>query len=178
MTEDNFDNVEDTAESRASQAAGAAPSAADFQRLQDDLEGVRERLFRATADARNMQKRIEQEKDQGIQYANERLLKSLLPVIDNFERALAVDPQTTDVPKLLQGMQIVHDQMMKVLRQQEVEEIAPEPGTPFDPAHHHALMQQEDDRYDQPTVTQLMQKGYLVHGRTLRPAGVAVSKGK
>jgi molecular chaperone GrpE len=178
MSDDNFDN-NPAEDSETSQATGAVnPSAAEFQRLQDDLEAVRERLFRATADARNMQKRIETEKEQGIQYANEKLLKSLLPVIDNFERALAVDPKTTDTNKLLQGMQIVHDQMMKVLRQAEVEEIAPEPGTPFDPAHHHALMQQDDDRYDQPTVTQLMQKGYTVYGRTLRPAGVAVSKGK
>ena len=133
---------------------------------------------RATAEFKNSQKRLESEFDQRVQYANSSLIRSLLPVIDNFERALAQDATKADAATILKGMQIVHDQWMKVLRQQQVEEIAPEPGTAFDPAHHEALMQQDDKRYDQPTVTQLMQKGYMMHGRTLRPAGVAVSKGK
>ena len=96
-------------------------------------------------------------------------------MIDNFERALNVDPGKTDTATVLKGLQIVHDQLMSVLRQQHVEEIAPPPGTPFDPAHHEALMQQ-DSTYATPTVVQLMQKGYSLHGRTLRPAQVAVSK--
>ena len=180
-TDDNPNDLENPVPEGAEQVDDGAPMAspdADYQKLQEERDSLYDRLARATAEFKNMQKRIEQEKDQGLQYANEKLLKNLLPVIDNFERALAVDPEKTDAAKLLHGMQIVHDQMMKVLRQQSVEEIAPEPGTPFDPAHHHALMQQDDDRYDQPTVTQLLQKGYTLHDRTLRPAGVAVSKGK
>jgi molecular chaperone GrpE len=156
----------------------AADAPVDVQKLQADRDSLYDRLARTTADFRNAQRRLEQEKEQALQYANSALIKSLLPVIDNFERALAVDPQKTDVAKLLHGMQIVHDQWMKVLKQQHVEEIAPEPGTPFDPTKHEALMQQDDPKYQQPTVTQLMQKGYSLHDRTLRPAGVAVSKGK
>ena len=101
--------------------------------------------------------------------------KRLLPVIDNFERALTVDPAKTDTVSVLKGLQIVHDQLMSVLRQQQVEEIAPPAGTPFDSSRHEALMQQ-DSIYKTPTVVQLMQKGYALHGRTLRPAQVAVSK--
>jgi len=103
------------------------------------------------------------------------LIKSLLPVIDNFERALAMDPAKVDAAAILKGMQIVHDQWLKVLRDQKVEVIAPQPGEPFDPNRHEALMQQPGD-YAEPTVTQLLQKGYALHGRTLRPAQVAVSK--
>ena len=66
--------------------------------------------------------------------------------------------------------------MMTVLKSQNVEVIAPEPGTPFDPTKHQALLQQPSDQYGEPTVTQLLQKGYALHGRTLRPAQVAVSK--
>ena len=62
-----------------------------------------------------------------------------------------------------------------MLQDQHIEVIEPHPGTPFDPNLHQALMQQKDDRYTEPTVTQLLQKGYAVHGRTLRPAQVAVS---
>ena len=97
-------------------------------------------------------------------------------MIDNFERAFAVDPAKTDAASLLKGMQIVHDQWLAVLRKQHVEEIAPEPGTPFDPAQMQALMQQPTDKYPENHVTQLLQKGYALHGRTLRPAQVAVSK--
>ena len=96
-------------------------------------------------------------------------------MIDNFERALAVDPAKVDARAILKGMQIVHDQWLNVLKQQEVEEIAPAAGTPFDPTKHEALMQQ-DAVYPVPTVVQLLQKGYALHGRTLRPAQVAVSK--
>jgi molecular chaperone GrpE len=72
-------------------------------------------------------------------------------------------------------MQIVHDQLIKVLRDQKVEEIAPHPGEPFDPNRHEALMQQPS-KFPDNTVTQLLQKGYALHDRTLRPAQVAVSK--
>ncbi len=148
----------------------------------DDADGLRaerdslyERLARVSAEFKNSQRRMQSEMDLRLQFANSSLIKALLPVIDNFERALAVDPEKTDPRTLLKGMQIVHDQWMAVLKQQQVEEIAPEPGTPFDPAKHEALMQQ-DATYPVPTVTQLLQKGYAMHGRTLRPAQVAVSK--
>jgi molecular chaperone GrpE len=160
----------------------AAPDTQRGQEGSDDADALRaerdslyERLARVSAEFKNSQRRMQSEMDQRLQFANSSLIKALLPVIDNFERALAVDPEKTDPRTLLKGMQIVHDQWMSVLKQQQVEEIAPEPGTPFDPSRHEALMQQ-DATYPVPTVTQLLQKGYGMHGRTLRPAQVAVSK--
>lgn len=151
------------------------PAEEEVQQLRAERDSLFERLARTTADFKNTQRRIEQESDQRMQYANSSLIKSLLPVIDNFERALAVDPAKADAASILRGMQIVHDQWMNVLKQQQVEEIAPTPGTPFDPNQHQAIMQQ-DAVYPVPTVVQLLQKGYALHGRTLRPAQVAVSK--
>jgi molecular chaperone GrpE len=151
------------------------PGEDDLEKLRSERDSLYQRLARATADFKNMQKRQEQETDQRVQYANTSLIKALLPVIDNFERALAVDPARTDSASILKGMQIVHDQLLSALRQQQVQEIAPKPGDPFDPNHHQALAQQEAD-YPTPTVVQLLQKGYTMHDRTLRPAGVAVSK--
>src|SRR5690242_6711229 len=99
----------------------------------EDSEGIRaerdslyERLARVSAEFKNSQRRMQSEMDQRLQFANSSLIKALLPVIDNFERALAVDPEKTDPRTLLKGMQIVHDQWMAVLKQQQVEEIAPE----------------------------------------------------
>jgi molecular chaperone GrpE len=159
----------------AAQTAEAPEGNAELQKLQAERDSLYERLVRDTAEFRNAQKRMNAEMDTRLQFANSSLIKSLIPVIDNFERALAVDPEKVDARTILKGMQIVHDQWLKVLNQQQVEEIAPTPGTPFDPTRHEAIMQQ-DATYPVPTVVQLLQKGYSLHDRTLRPAQVAVSK--
>lgn len=149
----------------------------DLRKLNEERNILFEQLARVQADFRNAQKRLEADKAQAIQFANARLLQSLLPVIDNFERALdAGAKEGVDTASLLTGMRIVYDQLMSVLKQQNVEVIAPAAGTPFDPNQHQALMQQPADQYSEPTVTQLLQPGYAVQGRVLRPAQVAVSK--
>ena len=168
------DDEQNTGTTDAPPASGGAGPADDAALLRAERDQMFERLARATADFQNTRKRLEADSDQRVQYANSSLIKSLLPVIDNFERALAMDPNKVDAASILKGMQIVHDQWMKVLRDQKVEEIAPQPGEPFDPNRHEALMQQPGD-YPEPAVTQLLQKGYALHGRTLRPAQVAVS---
>src|SRR5215212_10126973 len=104
---------------------GGAPATADVNKLQQERDALFERLARTTADFKNAQKRLEADAEQRAQYANSALIKNLLPVIDNFERALAQDPSKTDAATLLKGMQIVHDQWLNVLRQQQVQEIDP-----------------------------------------------------
>ncbi len=158
---------------------GEASLENDLKQLQSERDALFDRLARVQADFKNAQKRLQADKEQAVQYANAQIIQSMLPVIDNFERALAVDPAKTDAAAILQGMKIVQDQWLKMLQAQQVRQIAPEPGEEFDPARHSALMQQDDPRFadsPQPVVTQLMQKGYELHGRVLRPAQVAVSK--
>lgn len=148
------------------------------QRLQAERDDLYQRLARATADFKNTQRRIQGEADQRVQYANVSLIKSLLPVIDNFERALAQDATKVDAASILKGMQIVHDQWLSVLKQQQVNEIAPQPGDSFEPARHEALMEQDAPQYADrgQTVVQTLQKGYSLGDRVLRPAQVAVSR--
>ena len=171
----DFDNPGAAPAGGGNPFADATPSA-DVARLQEERDSLFERLARATADFKNAQKRLEADAEQRLQYANAGLIKALLPVIDNFERALAVDPERTDAAAILTGMQIIHDQLMKVLKDAKVEEIAPKPGDPFDPMRHEALMQQDAPDLPERSVSQLLQKGYALHDRTLRAAGVAVSK--
>jgi len=154
-------------------ASGAG--ATDLEKVKAERDSLYERLARTTADFQNTRKRLEAEADQRAQYANSALIKSLLPVIDNFERALAQDPAKTDVATLLKGMQIVHDQWLTVLKQQRVQEIAPQPGEPFNPTRHEALMQAPSE-FPPGSVVQALQKGYALHDRTLRPAQVSVSR--
>jgi len=178
--------VNDDQPNEEAQADAPAPGAEDqpaevidsneLLKLRSERDQLFERLARATAEYKNSQKRMEAEFDSRIQYANSSLIKSILPMIDNFERALSQDTSKVDAAMILKGMQIVHDQLMAVLKSQKVEEIAPKPGEVFDPTRHEALMQQPSDQYQEPAVTQLLEKGYTVHGRTLRPAKVAVSK--
>jgi molecular chaperone GrpE len=149
----------------------------ELEKLRAERDMLFEKLARAQADFQNSRKRLQAESDQRAQYANASLIKSLLPVIDNFERALAQDPSKSDAATILRGMQIVHDQWLNVLKQQLVQEIAPQPGEPFDPTKHEAIMQQPSD-FDEGSVTQTLAKGYSLHDRTLRPAQVAVSKAK
>ena len=168
------EEIEDNQEPQTGDA-GAPP---DLNKLQKERDDLFERLARATADFQNTRKRLQTESDSRVMYANSKLITSLLPVIDNFERALAVDPEKTDAAAILKGMQIVHDQWLSVLKQQLVEVIDPDPGTPFNPELHQALMQQDSDQYTEPTVLQVLQKGYSLHGRPLRPAQVSVSKSR
>lgn len=150
----------------------------DLNRLQEERDALFQQLARVTADFRNAQKRLEGDKLQAIQYANANLVKSLLPVIDSFERGLEIQPANAEAAAVLKGMQMVHEQLIKTLAAHNVRRIEPEPGTPFDPTVHEALMQQPSDQYAEPTVLQLCQRGYEMMGRVLRPAQVVVSQGK
>jgi molecular chaperone GrpE len=149
----------------------------DVLKLQAERNDLYNKLARAQAEFQNSRRRLEADKEQAVQYANSSLIKSLLPVIDNFERALSADTGKGDISSLLKGMQIVHDQWLAELAKQTVEVLAPKKGDAFDPNTMQALMQQPSDLPEN-QVTQLLQKGYTMHGRTLRPAQVAVSKGK
>ncbi|MDP9172738.1 MAG: nucleotide exchange factor GrpE [Planctomycetota bacterium] len=150
---------------------------AERDALQAERDNLFQRLARAQAEFQNSRRRLEADKEQAVAYANSSLIKSLLPVIDNFERALSVKPEKADATTILKGMQIVHDQWMTVLKSQFVETLSPAVGTAYDPNTMEALMQQSTDKFPPNTVTQLLQNGYALHGRTLRPAQVAVSKG-
>lgn len=158
------------AEDLAGTADAVSPD--EHQRVKDE----RDKLMYAVAESQNMRKRLETEKEQAVQFANQSLIRALIPVIDNFERALAVDPVKVDAATVLKGLQLVHDQLMKELEKQRIEVIDPKPGTPFDPNRHEALLQQEVPGGKPNTVAQAMTRGYALHGRTLRPAGVSVAK--
>lgn len=144
--------------------------------LQQERDGLFDRLARTTAEFQNSRKRLEMDKEQAVAFANSALIKSLLPVIDNFERAISVDGGKSDAATILKGMQIVHDQWLTVLKSQFVETLAPAPGDAFDPATMEAIIHEHDEKLPPDSVTRVLQKGYALHGRTLRPAQVAVSK--
>jgi molecular chaperone GrpE len=135
-----------------------------------------DRLLRASAEFENYKKRNSREMQEVVKYANERMAKELLGVVDNLERAIASAAQAggTD-PALVQGVELTLAETLKILERHHVTPIQAV-GQPFDPNLHQAMLQME--AADQPpnTVVQELQKGYRIHERLLRPALVAVSK--
>jgi molecular chaperone GrpE len=145
--------------------------------LTAEKNAVYEKLARVQADFTNSRKRLEADMEQRLAYANQGLIESLLPVLDNFDRALAQDPAKVDAQSILKGMNLVGDQLKALISKYSVEDISPQPGDDFDPNLHQAIMQQESD-LPEGKVTMLLQKGYLMKGRVMRAAQVAVAKGK
>lgn len=135
-----------------------------------------DRLLRASAEFDNFKKRSARDADEFRKYANEALLKDLLHVVDNLERAIvsAVDSGDSDTC-VVEGVQMTLDEILKIFSKFGVTPIDAV-GKPFDPAFHQALMQQETDAHPENAVMSEMQKGYLLRDRLLRPAMVVVAK--
>ena len=155
------------------QAARPEGEPADLQEERDDLLG---RLQRVSADYMNYQKRVQRDIAQAREFANEELIKALLGVLDDMERALeaARANHSSDDP-LLQGMVLVHDKTLETLGKFGLERIEAV-GRPFDPDEHSAMMQEPASDHPPQTVLRELQKGYRLKGRTLRPSAVTVSK--
>ncbi len=156
--------------------------AGDVEGAEDELESLKSesndllaRLQRVSADYLNYQKRVQRDIAQAREYANEELMKAILDVLDDMERALEAGRENhpADDP-LLTGMELVHRKAMDTLGKFGLTTVEAE-GQPFDPDKHSALMRQPTDEVAPQTVVQVVQKGYQLKGRTIRPASVIVS---
>lgn len=135
---------------------------------------ARERLVRLQADFENLKKRIEREREDHYRHATGSLVSRLLPVLDNFERALVAARGGGSVEALLQGVEMVHRQFLEELRREGLGDIDAV-GLPFDPAVHEAVATAHEDGLPPHTVVEEFQRGYFFHDRVLRPAMVRVT---
>jgi molecular chaperone GrpE len=136
-----------------------------------------ERLLRTTADLDNFKKRAARERDEAIKFANESLLKKLVPVLDNFDMALAAATQNQSgtAQSLQTGVSMIYQQLRNVLVESGLEEIDAA-GKTFDPNWHEALSQQETNEVPEGQVLQQLRKGYKLRDRLIRPASVVVAR--
>jgi molecular chaperone GrpE len=132
-----------------------------------EYEELYDRFLRATADFENFKKRAEREKIDHIKFANEDLVRELLPAVDNLERAL-----TSSIRK---GIEIILEQVLKTLKKFGLVSYA-SLGEKFDPTRHEAVEQVESTEHEASTIINELQKGYFLNGRLLRPALVTVTK--
>jgi len=154
-----------------------APSPEDeIARLREELEQASDSALRAQAEAQNAKRRAEQEVERARKYALERFVGELLPVVDNLERALESASGDEEVVKpIAEGVELTLKSFQNALQKYNVEAVDPQ-GEPFDPQLHQAMSQVENPDVEPNTVIAVMQKGYTLNGRLVRPAMVMVSK--
>ena len=176
-------------DAEAEQEAGQEPDPAE------ELERVRDELLRAQAEMQNQRRRGEQAVEKAHKYGQERFAGELLTVVDNLERALAAaappeteseaeaeaeaeaesEPESERDKAIREGVELTLKSLLDCFKKFAVETVDPL-GEPFDPALHQAMSTQESGEAEPDTVLAVMQKGYTLHGRVLRPAMVIVSK--
>jgi len=140
-----------------------------------DAKNHQEQYLRTLADMENLRKRTQREKEDLAKFANENILREILPVVDNLERAVEHAEESESCDGLFEGVQMTLTQFSQLLEKFGVEPVDAV-GQPFDPAYHQAMGQMESDEYPPNTVVQQMQKGYQLNKRLLRPAFVMLAK--
>jgi molecular chaperone GrpE len=148
---------------------------ASLIKAQEEAAENYDRFLRVSADLENFKKRASKEKADLIRYGNEELIKELLPVIDNLERALEHTGSERAQEGIADGVAMTLQQFLGILQRFGVTPIAAA-GEPFDPTKHEAVMEQPTGDHDPGHVVTELQKGYLLNDRLVRPAKVAVAK--
>jgi molecular chaperone GrpE len=168
---------EEPAEAEVTPALPSDPAELQKQLVEKTQEAEENyaRLLRLAADMENLKKRQEKERADLLLYANENLIKELLPVVDNLERALDHGRQAEAPEAWLQGIDLVYQGFLKALAKFGVTPLE-SVGQTFDPAFHNAVMQEETTESPDSNVTKELQKGYLMNQRLLRPAMVVVAR--
>ncbi len=144
--------------------------------LAAEVDKYKDAALRSRADLDNYRKRVAREKEDAIRYANNSLLESLLPILDNFELGLDAAKNTPEAAGIIQGLQMVRKQLEDFLRDHGVEIVNAE-GNHFDPNLHDAVAHEPSSDVAEGTVLRQLRKGFKLKDRLIRPASVIVSKG-
>ncbi len=137
----------------------------------------KDEVLRVQAEMQNLRRRTELDVEKAHKFGQEKLSSELLGVMDNLERTIQVstDKENESVKVLLQGVELTLKSFVDCFRKFNIEQVDPL-GAPFDPQQHQAMVMQENPKVEPGTVTAVMQKGYLLHGRVIRPAMVVVAR--
>ena len=145
----------------------------ELEQAQQEAKDLRDEMLRMRADTENLRKRLQKEKQDSVQFANERLIRQLIPIFENLDRALKAPD--TNVDSLKEGVKLTSDQVLALFKKENVEPIQAV-GEPFDPSIHEVLSQMESNDHNENTVIEEYSKGYRMNGRVLLPSKVVTSK--
>lgn len=159
-------------EAEGAEYKGTAEQETEEKESAKDEEELNTRYLRLAADFQNYKRRVEKEKGDIYAYANEKIVVELLDVIDNFERALE---HSGENESFAEGMNMIFKQFKGVLEKSGVEEMNAL-GEDFDPNFHHAVLTENSVEYESGKITQVLQKGYLLNKKVIRPAMVKVAE--
>lgn len=154
---------------------GTEGTGEDLARALAERDDYLDHLQRLQAEFDNYRKRVRRDQEHLRLSAAETVVESLLPVVDNLRRAVEATREHGG-EQLAAGVALVQEQLVNTLTGHGLTEIAVEPGVAFDPEVHEAVMTQPSDDHDEGAVVQVMERGYLLHGRLLRPAKVIVAR--
>lgn len=146
-----------------------------LEELQNEVNTLKDKNMRIAAEMVNTLRRKDEETNRLLKYSNESLITELLPVIDNFERALNVDATSNDIESYQKGMTMIYNSLKNILEKFEVKEIEAI-DKEFNPSYHQAVMQEEKEGTKENIVIEVLQKGYTYKDKVIRPAMVKVSK--
>ncbi|MCF6465607.1 nucleotide exchange factor GrpE [Clostridium sp. Cult2] len=144
----------------------------DIHEKDNEVEDLANRLLRLQADFINYKNRVEKDKEKIYTYAAEELMKQLLPILDNFDRALE---SVEEEDGFYEGVKMIYNQILKVLNENGLKEIECI-GEIFDPNFHHAVFAEETEDEEEGTILEVLQKGYLLNDKVIRPSMVKVAK--
>ena len=167
------EEVADTEEAEESAAEEEEAEEISAEEVKEEDEELNTKYLRLMADFQNFKRRTEKDKSEIYARANESIVTELLNVSDNFERALSEDTASAD-ENFLKGMELIFDQLKGVLEKFGVAEIKAE-GEDFDPNFHNAVMMEDTDKVESGKVSEVLQKGYSLNGRVIRPSMVKVA---
>ena len=167
-------------QARKEKATGDQEAQADLlqriQKLEEEVGSLNDQLLRKAAEFENFRKRILREKEESIKYANAALLSDVLPIIDDFERAIQSAADSKDFDAFHTGVSMIEKQMVSILERNWGLKRFSANGEPFDPERHEAIAVEETEEHEAEIVLEDYQKGYLLHDRVLRPAKVKVAR--
>lgn len=166
--------MSDEAVGKAETLPPAAVAPEELKKLAAERDQYLDLATRTRADFENYQKRMQRERDLDRKYAFGPLAESLLPILDNLERALQAGKQAGETGPLIQGVAMVLTQFLELLKRHGITRIDAD-GKPFDPNLHQAVMQKPADNVEPNTVVQVIEQGFMNQDRVLRPAKVIVS---
>ena len=185
MSQSQTPEASDTNLDNGTPATGAQPVEAPFEpasrqdpktALEEEVNRWKDLAYRSQAELDNFRKRSAREAQETRQYANADLLRSLLPILDNFEMGLDAARAESEKSMIFMGMSMVHRQIQDFLRDNGVQEVEAQ-GKPFDPNVHEAMAQEASDSVEEGTILRVTRRGYRLRDRLLRAASVIVSRG-